>query len=62
MKGIRIDRKAFRHRRDCDLILPLDPRDPDVVRGKKAREGRGYGHLDRLGAVKAKEETRRARK
>jgi len=35
MRQIRIERKApIRQRRDRDAVLPLDPRDPDILRAK----------------------------
>jgi hypothetical protein len=35
MQQIRIERKApVRRRRDRDVVLPLDPRDPDILRAK----------------------------
>ena len=35
MQQIRIQRKApIRQRRDPDAVLPLDPRDPDILRAK----------------------------
>jgi hypothetical protein len=35
MQQIRIQRKApIRQRRDRDAVLPLDPRDPDILRAK----------------------------
>jgi hypothetical protein len=35
MQQIRIGRKApVRQRRDRDAVLPLDPRDPDILRAK----------------------------
>ena len=35
MQQIRIGRKAPIHRhRDRDAVLPLDPRDPDILRAK----------------------------
>lgn len=36
MKQIRIQKQPFRHRHDHDEVLPLDPRDPDVVRVKES--------------------------
>jgi hypothetical protein len=35
MQRIRIEQKSRRHREDRDPVLPLDPRDPDVVRAKQ---------------------------
>ena len=36
MRQIRIGRKApIRQRRDRDAVLPLDPRDPDILRAKQ---------------------------
>ena len=35
MRQIRIGREApIRQRRDRDAVLPLDPRDPDILRAK----------------------------
>jgi hypothetical protein len=35
MRQIRIERKApIRQRGDRDAVLPLDPRDPDILRAK----------------------------
>jgi hypothetical protein len=35
MRQIRIERKApIRQLRDRDAVLPLDPRDPDILRAK----------------------------
>ena len=35
MRQIRIERKAQIHQhRDRDAVLPLDPRDPDILRAK----------------------------
>ena len=35
MRQIRIERKApIRQHRDRDAVLPLDPRDPDILRAK----------------------------
>ena len=34
MKRVRIDRSAIRRRRHSAEDLPVDPRDPDVVRAK----------------------------
>jgi len=35
VRQIRIERKAgIRHDRDRYAVLPLDPRDPDIVRAK----------------------------
>ncbi len=36
MKRERIEKPKARGSRAAELILPLDPRDPDVVRVKKA--------------------------
>ena len=35
MQRIRIERKVFRRDRDRDASLPLDPRDPDILRAKQ---------------------------
>jgi hypothetical protein len=36
MQRIRIERKApFRGARDRLVVLPLDPRDPDILRAKR---------------------------
>jgi len=35
MERIRVQRKTAKHRRPLLEILPLDPRDPDVVRAKQ---------------------------
>ena len=35
MKSIRIEKPKTRQPRDLEPILPLDPRDPDVVRVKR---------------------------
>jgi hypothetical protein len=35
MRRIRIERTAQRHRDDRPPVLPLDPRDTDVVRAKQ---------------------------
>jgi hypothetical protein len=37
MMRIRIKRRALRPRPPGEMILPLDPRDPDVVRVKRGR-------------------------
>ena len=47
MQQIRIERKApFRERRDRYAVLPLDPRDPDILRAKqllrRVHQGKGY--------------------
>ena len=34
MKQIRIERKIHRSREDRYEVLPLDPRDPDILRAK----------------------------
>lgn len=38
MRRIQIDPKAKRHRDDRAPIPPLDPRDPDILRAKRASE------------------------
>jgi len=35
MRRVRIERKNRRAREDRDPVLPLDPRDPDVLRAKR---------------------------
>jgi hypothetical protein len=35
MRRIRIEQKSQRHRDDRVPALPIDPRDPDVVRAKQ---------------------------
>jgi hypothetical protein len=35
MQRIRIERKVFRRDRDRYASLPLDPRDPDILRAKQ---------------------------
>jgi hypothetical protein len=35
MQRIRIERKPVRRHADPDPVLPLDPRDPDIVRAKE---------------------------
>ena len=35
MQRIRIERKVFRRDRDRYASLPLDPRDPDILRAKR---------------------------
>jgi hypothetical protein len=37
MQRIRIERRATRDRRDRYAVLPLDPRDPDILRAKRRR-------------------------
>jgi hypothetical protein len=34
MKQIRVDKQKHRHDRASTELLPLDPRDPDIVRAK----------------------------
>jgi len=48
MKKIRIDKPKLRVRRELDPILPLDPRDPDVVRVKR---GAVWRYADRRWAA-----------
>jgi len=39
MRQIRIQRsKLSRAKRDLPEVLPLDPRDPDIVRAKRTRD------------------------
>ena len=38
MRRIQIDPKVRRHRDDRTPTLPLDPRDPDVLRAKRATD------------------------
>jgi hypothetical protein len=38
MRRIQIDPKAKRHRDDRAPIPPLDPRDPDILRAKRASD------------------------
>ena len=38
MRRIQIDPKAKRHRDDRAPVPPLDPRDPDILRVKRASE------------------------
>ncbi len=38
MRRIQIDPKVRRHRDDRAPTLPLDPRDPDVLRAKRATD------------------------
>jgi len=38
MRRIQLDPKAKRHRDDRAPIPPLDPRDPDILRVKRASE------------------------
>jgi hypothetical protein len=35
MQRIRIERRTTRDRRDRYAVLPLDPRDPDILRAKR---------------------------
>jgi hypothetical protein len=35
MQRIRIERKPVRRHADPDPVLPLDPRDPDILRAKE---------------------------
>jgi hypothetical protein len=35
MRRIRIERSAQRHKEDPPPVLPIDPRDPDVVKAKQ---------------------------
>ena len=37
MKQVRIERPKHRHDRANTELLPLDPRDPDIVRAKALR-------------------------
>ena len=38
VKQTRIERKARRHRDDRSPILPLDPRDADILRAKRLQD------------------------
>jgi hypothetical protein len=54
MRQIRIGRKApVRHRRDRDAVLPLDPRDPDILRAKLLLRGRTVNPSRRVGSFAA---------
>jgi len=44
MKRIRIQRPQVRRERPWLEVLPLDPRDPDVVRAKALARGANPGH------------------
>ena len=48
MKRGRIEKPKIRAPRDVELILPLDPRDPDVVRVKR---GAAWRFADRRWAA-----------
>ena len=48
MKRIRIEKQKPRRPLDLEPILPLDPRDPDVVRVKK---GSVWRYADRRWAI-----------
>lgn len=52
MRQIRIERKApIRQHRDRDAVLPLDPRDQDIVRAKLLlRRGDRPNHPDGVGS------------
>lgn len=39
MRRIRIEQKAQRHRGDKPPVLPIDPRDPEVLRAKQLERG-----------------------
>jgi hypothetical protein len=39
MRRIRIERSPQRHKDDRLPVLPIDPRDPDVVRAKQLERG-----------------------
>ena len=39
MRRVRIEQKARREKEDRTPILPVDPRDPDIVRAKRAASG-----------------------
>jgi hypothetical protein len=47
MKQIRIQRHRARGERPWHEVLPLDPRDPDVVRAKSLARRRVAGHASR---------------
>jgi hypothetical protein len=48
MKRVRIEKPKIRAPRDVEPILPLDPRDPDVVRVKR---GAAWRFADRRWAA-----------
>jgi hypothetical protein len=48
MKRVQLEKPKPRRPRDIEMVLPLDPRDPDVVRVKKGRVSR---YADRRWAV-----------
>jgi hypothetical protein len=51
MRQIRIERKApIRQHRDRDAVLPLDPRDPDILRAKLLLRRRTSNHPDGVGS------------
>lgn len=50
MKQIRIQKKVPRPRRDRYDVLPLDPRDPDIVRAKRGRTPLTHEASDRRAA------------
>jgi len=47
VKQIRMQRHRARGERPWDEVLPLDPRDPDVVRAKSLARQRVAGHAPR---------------
>ena len=50
MQRIRIQRKGQTLRHDPSPVLPLDPRDPDIVRAKEAaRRGAASVHQSSAG-------------
>ncbi len=50
MKQIRIQKKVPRPRRDRYEVLPLDPRDPDIVRAKRGQTQLTHDASDRRAA------------
>jgi hypothetical protein len=46
MQRIRIERKPSRRRADPDPLLPLDPRDPDILRAKELQRLRSRSGLE----------------
>jgi hypothetical protein len=39
MRRVRIEQKARREKEDRTPVLPVDPRDPEVLRAKRAASG-----------------------
>lgn len=45
MKRLQIERQKVRRVRECEMVLSLDPRDPDIRRAKQLIEARVGRHL-----------------